>query len=100
MCEANRPPAELNARKVALVNAKTQSNIMEIIRDLLSEEELAIYKRGRNAHTNHNPKNMTVAEYHAATGFECLVGYLYLSGKTNRLKELFETIWERVYKGI
>lgn len=56
---------------------------------LLDAEELAVYKRGRNAHPGHIPKNASHQDYHAATGFEALVGYLYLQGRLERLRELF-----------
>lgn len=55
----------------------------------LTEEEQQVYQRGRNAHVNHVPKNASVADYHAATAFEALFGYLYLDGKLERLRELF-----------
>ena len=54
----------------------------------LTENEELIYKRGRNAHTSHTPKNASSAEYHAATGLETLFGYLYLSGNIERIREL------------
>ena len=60
----------------------------------LTEEEQQAYQRGRNAHVNHVPKSASVADYHAATAFEALFGYLYLSGKTERLRELFAICME------
>ena len=66
---------------------------MEQIMPLLSEDELAVFKRGRNAKTAHTAKNSTVADYHAATGLETLFGYLYLSGNIERVRELFNIIW-------
>ena len=56
---------------------------------LLTEEELAFYKRGRNAHVHQVPKNATYAQYARATGLECLFGALYLTGQLDRLNELF-----------
>ena len=68
---------------------------MEKIRPELSDGESAVYKRGRNAHvTSSVPKGSTHEEYHAATGLETLFGHLYLSGKTERLNELFNMIVE------
>lgn len=58
--------------------------------DELTEEELAVFKRGRNARTNSTPKNASSSDYHMATGLEALWGYLYLKGDTDRLLELFE----------
>mgnify|MGYP000115882885 FL=1 len=61
---------------------------------LLTEEELAVFKRGRNAKTGHQPKSATVGEYHCATGVEALFGYLYLTGQTERIEELFAIIFQ------
>jgi len=60
----------------------------------LTEEELAVFKRGRNAKTGHQPKSATVGEYHCATGVEALFGYLYLTGQTERIEELFAIIFQ------
>ena len=90
--QANRPVGELNRRKVALVNCKSQARFARLIMDNLSEKELAVYKRGRNAAPKCTPKNGSVADYHSATGLEALFGYLYLNGETDRIDELFEMI--------
>lgn len=90
--QANRPVGELNRRKVALVNCKSQARFAKLIMDSLSEKELAVYKRGRNAAPKCTPKNGSVADYHSATGLEALFGYLYLNGETDRIDELFEMI--------
>lgn len=90
--QANRPVGELNRRKVALVNCKSQARFARLIMDSLSEKELAVYKRGRNAAPKCTPKNGSVADYHSATGLEALFGYLYLNGETDRIDELFEMI--------
>jgi ribonuclease-3 family protein len=82
----------LHKRTVELVSAKAQAAVVETIMPELSEDEVAIFKRGRNTQTNSTPKGCTLEEYHAATGLEALFGYLYLSGNTNRLNELFEII--------
>ena len=92
VCEANRPVGELNKRKVKLVNCKTQSDAVKQLMSDLTEDEVDVYKRGRNAFTKNTPKNADVADYHAATGIEALFGYLYLNGEINRLNELFEKI--------
>ena len=84
----------LHDRAVAFVSAKAQAAAAERIMPKLTEEETAIYKRGRNTHLNTIPKGSTHEEYHAATGIETLFGYLYISGKTDRLNELFEIIVE------
>ncbi|MBR2715374.1 MAG: ribonuclease III [Ruminococcus sp.] len=92
VAQANRPVKELNKMKVTLVNCKSQADSARIILDYLNEEESAIYKRGRNVKTNSASKHSTLADYHSATGLEALFGYLYLSGKTDRIKELFMLI--------
>ncbi len=92
--EANRPGNELHAKKVKYVSAAAQATAYRSIESSLSERELGIFKRGRNAHTNHTPKNMSSADYHAATGFETLFGFLYLNGEVERLRELFDIIWK------
>ena len=88
--EANRPVGELNRRKVKLVKCESQSAAVKRLMPLLSEDEIAVFKRGRNAYTKNTPKNSDVADYHAATGLEALFGYLYLEGELDRLRELFK----------
>lgn len=90
VCRANRPVGELHKRAVEQVRCQAQAEGMKKLMPLLTEEEVAVYKRGRNAHTSHTPKNARPGEYHAATGFESLFGYLYLQGRIERLRELFE----------
>lgn len=92
--QANRPAGELHKTKVQFVSAFAQANAYRLIKDDLTEKEQDIFKRGRNAHTTHTPKNMSSADYHTATGFEALFGYLYLCGETDRLNALFLKIWE------
>ena len=75
------------------VNAVAQAKALCAIEPALSEEEQAIVKRGRNAHAHHAaPKSATIAQYCASTGFEALIGYLYLSEQNKRLLELFDLI--------
>lgn len=90
--EANRPANELNKRAVSLVNANAQADGVKKILGTLSEEELTVYKRGRNAHPNHSSKSSDIATYHSATGLEALFGYLYLKGENKRILELFKII--------
>lgn len=89
---ANRPVKELNQMKVTLVNCKSQAESAKVIMEYLSEDELDVYKRGRNVKVNSVSKHSSIADYHAATGLEALFGYLYLSGNTERIKELFMMI--------
>ena len=65
---------------------------MEKLLPALTEEEHAVYKRGRNAKVNSVPKNAALADYHAATGLETLFGWLWLRGEKDRISELFELI--------
>ena len=88
VCQANRPVKELNKMKVDKVRCEAQAEMFRRIEPMLTEEELDIYRRGRNAHTGHTPKNASSADYHSATGLEALFGYLYLSGNTARIAEL------------
>ena len=60
----------------------------------LTEEELAVYKRGRNANVHAMPRSATPAQYHAATGLECLMGWLYLRGNKERAEQLFHAMME------
>lgn len=92
VCKANCQVGKLNKMKVEKVCCKAQSDVMSKLSSLLTEEELTIFKRGRNAHTHHIPKNADVADYHTATGLEALIGYIYLKGDIKRLRELFELI--------
>lgn len=94
VCQANRPVNKLHKSATMLVKASAQAQAVAKITDILTEKELSVLKRGRNAHTNHKAKNADVQDYHYATGLEALFGYLYLSGETERLRELFDLIAE------
>ena len=84
----NRAPESLHKKKSAVVKAQTQARMAESILESLSEEELAVYKRGRNAKSYSVAKNASVSDYRRATGFEALLGYLYLQDKEDRVIEL------------
>lgn len=90
--DANRPVGELHKLSVQAVKASAQAKAMREIMPLLSEKEMDVFKRGRNAHTSHTPKNQSGCDYHYATGFETLMGYLYLKGETERLKFLLNEV--------
>ena len=92
-CEANRPAKELNIEKVKMVSAPAQAEGFKKIEPMLTEKELEVFKRGRNAHTSRAPKNATHAQYHYATGLETLFGWLYLRGAQERAVELFKAIF-------
>ena len=81
--------ARLNSEALEYVKASKQAEAMKNILELLTNDEAAAFRRGRNmGHTN-TPKSATVSEYRAATGMETLFGYLHLSGKQERIAELF-----------
>ena len=77
---------KMHVKAIGYVKAKSQSDIMHQLESLLKEDELSIYKRGRNAKSATIPKNADVIDYRMATGFEALVGYLYLIGDKERLE--------------
>ena len=80
---------KLNAMALSYMRATAQSDAVERILPHLSEEETAVYKRGRNAHGVSIPKSASASQYRRATGMEALFGYLYLMGREERLQELF-----------
>ncbi|MBQ7038693.1 MAG: ribonuclease III [Clostridia bacterium] len=86
---ANRPNKELHQLAVQQVRAEAQAAALDRLLPTLSEEEAAVYRRGRNAHTSRSG-----GAYHKATGLEALFGYLYLSGRVDRVRELFALIIE------
>lgn len=86
--KGNTRANELHRRTSKVVKAESQSNMIELLKPLLTEEELAVYKRGRNAKSTSMAKNASMADYRRATGFEALMGYLYLNNEMGRLVEL------------
>lgn len=95
LCEAGLTAAtDLHRETVRRVNAPAQAKAAEKLLPALTEAERAVYKRGRNAKVNSVPQHADVSEYHAATGLEALFGWLYLQGRTQRLRELFHVLSE------
>lgn len=92
--DANRPVNDLHKESVKYVSAKAQTVAFHRIEQMLTDDEMAIFKRGRNAKVGHNPKSATQSEYHIATGVEALFGYLYLTEQMDRINELFKIISE------
>lgn len=84
----------LHKDTVALVRAEKQAEFADKLLPLLTEEENAFYRRGRNAHPHGIPKHVTPGQYAKATGLEALFGALYLLGERARLEELFAALWE------
>ena len=82
----------LNREVCSMVNAKAQSEAAAALESLFTEEEADIFSRGRNAKSATVPKNMSIGDYHRATGLEAVVGFLFLTGRMDRLDVIFETI--------
>lgn len=88
----SRPVGQLHTMTVEMVRAEAQAAAYHLLEPLLSEEEQAILRRGRNAHNTKAPRHTDPSQYRRATGVEALFGYLYLSGRNDRLEELFQMI--------
>ena len=86
--EGNRPVKELHRQTSRYVKASAQSQMMRVLQDKLTEEEHGVYKRGRNAKSVSPARNQSVTDYRRATGFEALMGYLYLRKEWTRMLEL------------
>ena len=96
MNQGNMQVSKMHKRSAELVKAPTQAVIIKLLLEELSQEEMAVYKRGRNARTATMAKHATMTEYRMATGFEALVGYLYLEGRHDRLLELIHDGLEKI----
>ena len=88
LSKGNRPVEKVHKEAISYVNAKTQAEAADLLLPMLTEEEADIYRRGRNAKSNTKAKNASIGDYRKATGFEALMGYLYLKGETDRMLEL------------
>ncbi|MBQ7718691.1 MAG: Mini-ribonuclease 3 [Clostridia bacterium] len=91
---ANLPVNTLFVKSTAYVKAEAQFHAYHFVLDRLSEEELAVLKRGRNAKSATVPKNADVTHYRCATGVEALMGYLYIKGRHDRIEELMGFIFD------
>jgi len=89
-----RNVGNLHRDTINMVKATSQAQFADKLLPLLTEEELAYYRRGKNAHVHAVPKSCTPAEYAKATGLEALFGALYLNGQTDRINELFKAVME------
>ena len=92
----NAPVNTLNKKASDYAKAGTQAKIIEAVMEELTEEEQVAYKRGRNAHSFSKAKNATAGDYRKATGFESLLGYLYLQKKFDRITEIVKKGWEAI----
>lgn len=96
LADTDRPSGQLHTASVEFVKASAQAKAFGCIESKLTEEETAVFKRGRNFHTKNTPKNASGMDYHIATGLESLFGFLYLSGQANRIDELFNKIRQEI----
>ena len=94
--KGNRHVTELHKDSVSFVKAHSQAVSAHELEKILTEDEIRVLKWGRNAKSNTTPKNADVTDYRMATGFETLLGYLYLSGEYERLSELMHRAYEAV----
>ncbi|MEE1351400.1 MAG: ribonuclease III domain-containing protein [Clostridia bacterium] len=93
----NMPVHRLHIKTTQYVKAHGQSEAVAYIEKMLTDEELAVFKRGRNAKSFTVPKNADVGEYRRATGFEALLGWLYMKGQTERLEEIMKAAYEAIH---
>lgn len=94
--DANRQVNKIHKAASDLVNAKSQANMIFAIMDELTEQEVAIYKRGRNAKAVTRAKNASMSDYRTATGFEALMGWLYLTGQSERMMQFIKMGLENI----
>lgn len=95
---SDMPAQKLHKKTVGYVKAQAQSRSIHSMMELLSEEESAIFRRGRNAKSYTAAKNASITDYRHATGFEALIGYLYLCGCTERTNELMKIAYENAHE--
>lgn len=86
-------PNQLHTSATRYVSARAQSRELEILEPLLTEAEANVLRRGKNASKATVAKHATVQEYRASTGLECLLGWLYLQGRLDRVQQLFDALW-------
>ena len=89
--KGNTRPSRLHHETASMVKAATQARYMDAIEPMLTPEEESVFRRGRNANSPTMAKNASMADYRRATGFEALMGYLYLTDRTDRMLELIKT---------
>lgn len=93
---SNRPANKLHKTVIQYVNAGTQARMINVLEEEMTEEEKAVYHRGRNAKSYTSAKNASIADYRKATGLEALFGYLYLQNKTDRLLTLVRLAFDKL----
>lgn len=90
-------PNRLHSGAVRFVSARGQFEALQYLEPMLTEAEKDLVRRGHNASKATVAKNASPEEYRASTGFECLLGYLYLEGRNDRIEELFNAVWEHFF---
>lgn len=95
LSRGNRQIEKVHKNTTKFVNAGTQAALADILLEHLTPEETDIYKRGRNAKSNSKAKNASIADYRKATGFEALMGYLYLNNRNDRMLKLLHIAFEK-----
>ena len=98
--QGEKTVGRLHQDTIAMVKATAQAKFVDKLLPLLTEDEMAYYRRGRNSHVHAVPKSATPQEYAKATGLEALFGALYLAGQTDRLNELFQTVMQEDSHGL
>ena len=97
LCAQGRKTVQLlHQQTIQMVKATFQARFVDKMLPILTEEELAYYRRGKNAHPHAVPKSATPAEYAKATGLEALFGYLFLSGQKERANEIFQIVMKEM----
>lgn len=92
--------SEFQRASSKIVSAEGQSEFLTVLEPLFTEEELDVYKRGRNAKKATKSKNASAVAYNRSTGFEAVIGYLYLTGKEERIQQLLSHADETLFKAI
>ena len=91
---------KLHKRVTEVVNAASQSELSYILKDVLTEEETAVFKRGRNTRSQTSAKHQSITDYRRATGLEALFGWLFINGRYERMQELYKYGVEKLYKDV
>ncbi len=89
---------DLHNKAIKYTSGKNQALFIDELINLLSQEEIDFFKKGRNAKTSHKPKNCDLGDYHKSTGFESLIGFLYLDKRYERLDEIIKLNIEYIEK--
>lgn len=94
--QKNESAHKLHVKATAYVKAAAQSKIATVLQEMLSDEEKAVFRRGRNAKSATIPKNADILDYHRATALEAVIGFLYLNGRNERLLQLLNIAAETI----